>query len=43
MFGNYTDDNTLYFTATSANVVISTLRNDFEIILGWFYVNCMVP
>ena len=32
-----TDDNTIYSSDENANIVINRLRQDFVIILEWFY------
>ena len=39
---NYADDSTMYSSNKNANIVISRLRYDFEIIYKCFYEKCMV-
>ena len=39
---NYADGNTLYSSGNDLKKVKQTLRQDFEIVIKWFYENYMV-
>ena len=41
-FGNYADDNTLFFSGTNITLVKSQLRVEFNALTKWFYDNYMV-
>ena len=41
-FVNYEDDNTMYSSDKTVDIVISRLRHDFTIIAEWFYEDDMV-
>ena len=39
---NYTDDNTLYSSCDNLGLMKQTLRQDYEVVIKWFYKTCML-